>query len=54
MIEVRLIKGNSVIIYVVFFVEKFKWDILVIEIEVNFIGVNICGCFINISIEYFF
>lgn len=53
MTEARLIKGNSATTYVVFSVEKFKWDILVTETEVNFIGVNICGCFTNTSTEHF-
>lgn len=37
--------------YVVFSVEKSKWDIQITETEINFIGINICGCFTHASTE---
>lgn len=51
--DARLIKENSARAYVVFSVEKSKWDILMTEAEINFIGINICGYFTHASTEHF-
>lgn len=53
MVVARLIKESSAIAYVVFSVENTKWDILMTEAEINFIGINICGCFTHASTEHF-
>lgn len=44
---------NNATAYVVFTVEKSKWDILMTEAEINFIGINIGGCFTHASTEHF-
>lgn len=44
---------NSAVAYVVFSVEKSKWDILKTETESNFIGINIGGCFTHARTKHF-
>lgn len=44
---------NSATAYVVFSVEKSKWDIPMTETESNFTGINICGRFTLARTEHF-
>lgn len=52
MVEACLIKENSAMAYVVFTVEKSKWDFPMTETEINFININICRCFTHATTEH--